>query len=189
MVSLSTSVKENKYCQARCDIDGSICQKCYANTMFEYRKTMNDKYKINTEVLTSTIMPVESWPIINAAFIRLEAFGDLNNDIQVVNYFNLCKANPHAMFALWTKNPHLIDKAISNGNEKPKNLVIILSSLFINRKSEVRYSFVDKIFTVYDKESAKLNKVKINCGARNCLTCGRCYRNTKDVEYVNELLK
>lgn len=188
MVSLSTSVKANPYCKAHCQVNGSICQKCYANTMFEYYKTMNDKYLNNTIALTENIIPVKDWPIINAAYIRLEAFGDLNNETQVINYFNLCKANKHAKIALWTKNPHLIDNVIKSGYKKPSNLVIIVSSLFINKVACYKnYSFIDKIFTVYDKETAKT--VNINCSARNCLTCNRCYHKTRDIEYINELLK
>ena len=55
--------------------------------------------------------------------------------------------------------------------KKPKNVNIIYSSMFINKQVECDYPFVDKIFTVYDKDYIKDNKININCGGRSCLSC------------------
>lgn len=187
MISLSTSVLLNTYCQTHCKVDNSICQHCYAARMNKMYKGLENVTAANTKALTENIIPVNAWPMINACYIRLEAFGDLNNVTQVINYFNFCKANKQAKIALWTKNPNLIDQAIKAGHKKPNNLVIIVSSLFLNTISNYNYDFIDKVFTVYDKGHAK--QVNINCGARNCLTCNRCYHRTKNIEYINELLK
>lgn len=189
MTSLSTAVTCNKNCQERSKIKDSICSKCYAQRMSKMYKSLDNKLKANTEELTTRIIPAEELPLINALYFRFEAFGDLNNDIQVINYFNICKKNPGVHFALWTKNPWFIYEAIKAGNKKPKNLVIILSSPFINKVVEIsdKYDFIDKVFTVYDKETSKT--VNINCGSRKCLECGRCYKKTRQVEYINEILK
>ena len=153
-----------------------------------YGKGFQDKYKANTDILTTTIIPVKEWPLINALMFRLESFGDLNNEIQVINYFNFCNRNKNVKFALWTKNPEFIDKAIKAGHKKPKNLVIVQSSSFVNVKEEKKFDFVDKVFTVYDKNYIRQNNVKINCGARNCFECGRCY-SKKTTDDIKEQLK
>lgn len=189
MASLSTSVIENKRCQARAKVAGSICEKCFAANMFKrYGQGFTDCFAKNTEVLTSHVIPVREWPVLNCKVFRLESFGDIQNIIQVINYFNLCKANKGTTFALWTKNPDIIAAAITAGEIKPKNLIIIQSSSFINKAENKRYDFIDKVFTVYSKEYISENNVNITCGARNCLECGRCYtRRTSDI--VSEQLK
>lgn len=108
MYSLSTSVLENPHCQRRAKIKGSICEKCFVRAMTErYGKNFKDKYAENTRILTQRVIPVNEWFEINALYFRLEAFGDLNNEIQVINYFNLARHNSKTVFALWTKNPFL----------------------------------------------------------------------------------
>lgn len=189
MISLSTSVLENPNCQKRAKIKGSICEKCFAATMAKrYGKGFQDKYKKNTEVLTTTVIPKNEWPEVNALYFRLESFGDLNNSIQVMNYFNLASRNPKTVFALWTKNPRFIAEAITAGYKKPKNLIIIYSSPMLNAKVNAEkllgiYPFIDKVFTVYDGKTVVNENIEINCGARNCFTCGKCYskRTTKEI--------
>ena len=189
MASLSTSVVENTICAKRAKVPGSICEKCFAAAMMKrYGKEFRDCFKKNTEVLTSQIIPVSEWPLVNYRVFRLEAFGDLQNSTQVENYFNFARRNPGTVFALWTKNPRFIAEAIENGNAKPKNLVIIQSSCFINKEDPKKYDFIDKVFTVYDKKYIKENGIEINCGARNCLECGRCY-SKRTANDIREQLK
>lgn len=190
MASLSTSVIENPICRARAKVPGSICKECFATAMFKrYGDSFSDCFRKNTEVLTNIIIPVEEWPVVNYAYFRLESFGDLQNVNQVINYFNFAKANKRTTFALWTKNPEFIRKAIEAGHKKPKNLIIIQSSCFINKTDEAAGDFIDKVFTVYDKETIKENNVAINCGARNCLKCRRCYTKKAGIEQIREQLK
>lgn len=189
MISLSTSVIKNPNCQRRAKIKGSICEKCFATAMMKrYGDNFRDKYAENTKILTSTIIPVEEWATVNALYFRLEAFGDLNNEIQVINYFNLAKHNKKTVFALWTKNPMHIKKAIEMGHKKPSNMIIVYSSPMINCKINVEklfriFPFIDKVFTVYDGKTILKDNIDINCGARNCFTCGKCYskRTTKEI--------
>jgi len=188
MASISTSVTTNERCAKNAAIKGSICEKCFAAKQMKVFPSMEKPMIQNQIILTSGIIPLDQLPVINVLYFRFEAFGDLNNDIQVINYFNICKKNPGVKFALWTKNPDYIAKAIKDGHSKPENLNIILSSLFINKERKTKYDFVDKIFTVYDKEYIASENVEINCGARNCFTCGLCY-NKNGVRIINEQLK
>lgn len=188
MVSISTSVTTNDRCKKNAAIPGSICEKCFASKQMKIFPSMEKPMIRNQEILTSEILPEEKLPIINNLYFRFEAFGDLNNDIQVINYFNICYKNPGVKFALWTKNPDYIATAIKKGYPKPNNLNIVLSSLFINVERRIIHDFIDKVFTVYDRDHIQENNVEINCGARNCFSCGLCYEKN-DVVQIREQLK
>jgi hypothetical protein len=188
MASISTSVTTNERCKKNASIKGSICEKCFAAKQMKFYPSMENCMVENQRILTSEILPLEKLPIINNLYFRFEAFGDLNNDIQVINYFNMCYKNPRVKFALWTKNPDFIKAAIAQGYAKPENLNIVLSSLFINKERVNKYDFVDKVFTVYDPKHIEENNVNINCGANNCFSCGLCYEKN-GVRVINERLK
>lgn len=191
--AISTSVALNPICQARAKDPNSICAHCFAiATVARYTK-LGEHLAENTEVLTAEVLPLEELPKFGftVGMVRLEAFGDLNNTTQVVNYFNIARVNPHVHFALWTKNPHLVAAVIEVGAEKPANLNIIYSSPKLNTPALdifARYPFIDKVFTVYDKATIARDNIAINCGARSCAGCGLCYFD-KLVKVVNEQLK
>lgn len=190
MASMSTS-PINPICEARAKDENSICSKCFSRAMLDRFGTLGQKLLNNSELLSREVYSVEDMPKLNYMSFRLEAFGDLTNTNQVKNYFNLCKANPFTHFTLWTKNPNFINEVLEEGIEKPSNLTIIYSSPFLNAPADGirdRYNFIDKVFTVYTKEYATAHDIKINCGAKKCLTCLLCYLDTDTTE-INELLK
>lgn len=183
---LSTSNLVNPFCIARKKDPNSICSKCYADTTCKRYSALQQNMLRNTEILTETLFKISDMPVINASIFRFEAFGDLLNATQCINYFRLCKANPHVRFALWTKNPGFVRQAIQT-ESKPENLIILLSSAKIGEKADAsRFDFIDKTFTVYRK--ADMPEEKINCGARACLACQRCYNKNTESE-VREYLK
>lgn len=184
MMSLSTSCKTNPFCAKHAEVKGSICEKCYAQRQMKRYKNMAQCFERNAEILISSVIPMEYLPTLNVAFFRFESFGDLINTTQVINYFNICKKNPYTKFALWTKNPQLIKPVAT---EKPENLQIVLSSMLINKSAKSKYTFIDKVFTVYDQETIDKKNININCGAKKCLTCLKCY--TKGETEINEKLK
>ena len=94
-------------------------------------------------------------------------------------------------FALFTKNPGFVSRAIRL-IRKPANVQIVLSSLFMNKQARGNFPFVDKIFTVYDEQFIEKHGVQINCGARSCLGCQRCYLpnpNGEKVQQIREQVK
>lgn len=196
MYSISTACTLNEYCLKRSKNPDSICANCFAQTMFKnpwYKWTLK-RCEHNTHVLTTSILDVDDLPLINAFAFRFESFGDIQNTTQVINYFNICRLNPRVIFALWTKNPFIIANAIRAGYSKPSNLIIIYSSPIKNKpvslaKIQNVFPFVDKVFTVWtNTDTAAAHDVKINCGARACLKCLRCYTIGGDNE-IAELLK
>ena len=188
MASLSTSVTTNERCKKNATIKGSVCEKCFAAKHMRVFTNNAGPLEENQRILTGSVLPMDLLPTINNLYFRFEAFGDLNNATQVKNYFNICYKNPRVKFALWTKNPDYIAEAIADGYEKPENLNIVLSSLFLNKQRSNPFPFVDKVFTVYDPEHIAAENVEINCGAKSCFSCGLCYEKN-GVTVINEKLK
>lgn len=199
VISLSTDINSNPICQGRRKIEGSICSLCFSAKMWDdkngqYRK-VNKAFKTNTEILCNKILKDEEIPCIDyKAFplFRFEAFADLQSVTQVINYFKIARKNPKVRFALWTKNPGFISKALVLV-DVPNNLQIVLSSMGLNTPSNGnRFPFVNKVFTVYDNETIEKENISINCGARSCKGCQICYNpNPKgvDVLQVRERVK
>ena len=191
MMSLSTSCTQNENCKQRSKNPNSVCSHCYAQRQLKIYKALEKCLIKNTQILTTRILGDHELPVINALYFRLESFGDLNNTTQLINYFNLCKKNKNVRFALWTKNLWIIESVLNDGIQKPSNLQIIYSLPYLNDTNDrifILYPFVDKIFTVFDKDYIKEKGIDINCGAESCLTCGKCYRKNK-IKFINEKLK
>ena len=194
--SLSTACTINPLCIERAKIQKSICSKCYSMSM--NKKTMYSKMRAklerNAEILTSGILNDDEMPRLMSpcGLFRFEAFGDLINEIQVVNYFRIASANPKMPCALWTKNPWIIERSMKEyGIKKPANLQILASSYMMNEcMTEFldKYDFIDKLFTVYDKKTIETENIKINCGGRKCAECRKCYGKNK-CQFINEKLK
>lgn len=186
----SVEVEDNTNCVNRINCKGLVCNKCYADAMRKRYSNLSKKLIDNTALLTLQVLPLEVLPYINSSLFRFEAFADLRTVEQVINYFNICNKNPETHFALWTKNPWIIEKAIEEGHEKPANIRIIYSSCKLNACEENifnLYPFIDTVFTVYTAEYAIEHDVKINCGDKKCIECKACY--TSNTRFVNEMLK
>ena len=191
--SINTSPLINDLCIKRNMRKDLICSMCFSVRRLKFRKNNQPKYIRNTKILTSCIIPEHAIPFLNALYFRIESFGDLNNDIQAINYINLIKRNPLTNFAWWTKNPVFIKKAIEKGYAKPENVQIVFSVCKINGFCDVSaikkaFPFVDKIFVVYTQEYIDLNNIEINCGGMHCINCLNCYKKGGN-EIVREKLK
>ena len=189
MRSISTSVLKNEFCQKRRKCEGSICQKCYAENQVKRYKRLSQCLEKNTEILTTSVIPYAELPRMTDRFFRFESFGDLSNDIQFINYLNICEKNPQTNFALWTKNFGIVDQVLKYMN-KPTNLFLIASSSEINKKEDLinQFPWIDKVFTVYTSKFAEENGIQINCGSRKCIDCRLCYTENS-VKEINELVK
>lgn len=179
--SISTAVFLNPQCIRNAAIDGSICAHCYAARYSSFRPALARKLELNTALYNTLVLPVELLPEINALYFRLESFGDLNSATQFINYLNVVKKNKAVNFAIWTKNPQFMAAAFNSGYEKPENLQIVYSALKLNAPECLikaimkKYSFIDRVFIVYDKETIKADNIEINCGGRSCIACLQCY--------------
>ena len=152
---------------------------------------------MNTVFYTTYELTKKNVPQINSLFFRFESFGDIQNTTQVKNYATIARANKHCSFVLWTKNPWIIKMAIAEGLTLPKNFRVIYSLPKVNqavsndlfREIRSEWSFVSKIFAVYDKKTVTEQHININCGARSCMSCRKCYDTANRVKLIREQKK
>lgn len=196
LMSISTS-PFNWLCNLRAAIANSICAHCFSRRMMKRYPALAEKLRRNADWLTSYEIKPEDVYHFNpkSGYFRFEAYGDLFDTLQVKNYFTIAnELNKDGIkCALWTKNPQIIKAAFEQfGLVKPENLQIVFSVAGLNSEfSEViydalqatGYDFIDKVFTVFDHDNGK-----INCGAKDCASCGLCYNNN-GVVFINEKLK
>lgn len=194
--SISSSVCDNAFCQARRKIDGCICQHCYAQGQQDYRAGLKEHNMLNGIILRNFLIPTRFFKALRiiCPYLRIESFGDVMNVTQARNYIRIIKAFPRKRCAIWSKNISVWESAFQLEG-KPKNTTYVHSSLRLNVPDTIdlkRHNFVDHIFTVYEKDFAKENGVAINCGGRKCLDCIRkrekCYFRNETL-YINELKK
>ena len=197
--SISTSVLLNDYCQERRKVIGSICSRCYANNMAQMYKSLQQNLEHNTKILTTRVLSFEELPDLHEEEIfRFESFGDLNNMTQLINYFNIARKNPFVRFSLYTKRFGLIREFLRREDVAMlPNLTIVFSSFMLNRPVNISrlglphpfFKGQYKVFTVYTKDFIlKHPELKINCGARSCNKCRRCYEKN-DIQFISEILK
>lgn len=199
--SISTSVLMNERCQARAGIPGTICEKCYAAASLNHYDGLMEAMETNHKILNTWLIPENAWralacPSTNGKF-RIEAFGDVATVTCARNYVRIINTHKWLHFGVWTKNPDLWEKAFELEGGKPENMTYIVSSIFLNKPyviSEKQRGIVDHVFTVYDIPTIKEKHIDINCGARDCNGCRRCYGSSKDIElgysfHVREKLK
>ena len=180
--SINTSSLTNPYCVERSKREGTICSKCYSNSLSKIRKQLENKLKMNSAVLSDKIIPFERLPLFNNLYVRLSSFGDLINMTHLKNLFNIARKNPKTTFALWTKRTDLIKKADSR--IYLPNLIVIYSNPIIDKPIYEVPNRFDKVFQVFSKGYG----VNINCGAKNCLSCLSCYE-LNDITIINERVK
>ena len=195
VISLSTYVGNNKYCLARCNnCENAICKYCYAASLTKQRYFLKMKLIRIMAIFTNVELCRDDIPVIDSElypFFRLESFGDLNNKLQFKNYNLFASVNSAVNMTIWTKNPGIIQACIDDGLQLSNNLVIGLSSLYLN-KPEIdkanKYSFIRFLFTVYDDAFIKEHDIKINCGAKHCLSCGICYKYLHEFKHGLQLI-
>jgi len=195
--SISTSCLVNPICIKRMQNGESVCCHCFAAATLERYSTCgkhaeNNFYLLNTEVLPAHVLP--QFP--NVSIVRIESFGDVASVTQAINYINIAKVNPFVTFGAWTKNAAIWNAAIKKVG-KPENLNLIYSSFKLNTPAAAGEYFTrdgannfDHVFTVYDKRTCEFyGDGFVNCGARDCASCRRCYRKNESEFNVREELK
>lgn len=195
IISISTYVGYNQFCKCRMqNCDNAICKYCYANSLTNCRARLKARLIRLHMIFTNIELSANDIPVLDVTkypYFRFESFGDLNNTIQINNYNLVAIANPGVNFTLWTKNPGIIQSAINAGMTISDNLVIGLSSLYLNKpeiEKAKKYSFIRFLFTVYDDEYIAEHNIKINCGAKHCISCGICYKYLHEFKHGLQLI-
>lgn len=188
----------NNFCDNMRKNEKSICNSCYVVKLPWY-KSLLGKYT-KAIIFQKKIIPVADMPIITGYDIgRFNAFSELHNVTEAINFLHFAIANNHINMALWTKRIDLVYKAfLKTGYNKPENLNIIYSDPIINGSGNAtnileKYyingkRLIDRVFIVVSLDYAVKHNLTINCH-RHCYTCGdSCYLECKD-PIVYELLK
>jgi len=173
--AISTNTSTNEYCQkqnTKNDPD-NICVHCYSWTMLKtYRKNMAPALERNSKLLASKALHPDALPVINSAFFRFNAHGELINEFNLINYVNIAIKNPHCNFTLWTKRYDIVYKYFKN-NPKPKNFILVYSNPKINHIFSKPPKFFDKTFNNVHED---LHQEKQNCTGQKCKDCLLCYK-------------
>lgn len=194
MISINSSCQCNDFCKKMSKIAGTICAECYANEQMNHYKLMQPKYAEATRDLTTSIMHWDRLPMFaeSQEVVRIEAFGELNNAIQAINYINIIRKNPEINFGWWTKRPNLIARALKQlGISIPENVNVVYSNPYIDTMPKLQpYSFIKGYFTVWSTaEKALEHGCIINCGGKKCKNCLECYDYHEEIFFINELKK
>jgi len=148
-----------------------------------FRKNCRPSWQKNGELLSSTGLTEKQLPNIKTELCRFSAHGEIINRTHALNLFDIARANPSITFGFFTKRPNLVPT-----DETPDNVVMIYSSTKINETAALPNGF-DKVFSVFTEDFARENNIVINCGAKSCDTCRRCYSKTNGITFVNEIIK
>ena len=195
--SISTSCLVNPICRKRMEDGESVCAHCFAAATLDRYTAAGQHAENNFHLLNAGVLPLEMLPRFkNVAIVRIESFGDVASVTQAINYLNIARVNPFITFAAWTKNANIWNAAIKQAG-KPDNLSLVYSSFKLNTPAAAAEYFTadgennfDHVFTVYDKATCSFyGPAFVNCGARDCSTCRRCYRKDPAEFMVREQLK
>lgn len=186
--AINTDPRQNPYCESRYLNKIGICEHCYSQGMARtHRKNAADRWKDNGEILALGILPDLMLPILNAAYFRYSAHGELLNTYHALNLWNIARKNPHCTFSLWSKRKDIIKDALQY-QDKPTNLILVYSQTELNKiptVDDIPVNF-DKIFAVVDSEE---HAHQINCGKNKCLTCLKCYSQDTPNVIIEQLSK
>ena len=178
--AISTNTVTNGYCnkQYKKQDPNNICSFCYSNEMLRtYRKSVATALQRNSDLLTSKVLHEDALPVINSAFFRFNAHGELDLDktkatINLQNYVNIAIKNPHCTFSLWSKRFDII-KPFFDKHDKPKNLILIYSTPLTNHILNKVPKYFDKTFNTVKGD---LHKDQQNCTGQKCKDCLLCYK-------------
>lgn len=187
---ITTHCGLNPLCIERMKRGNLICNACFAKKTLERYDGADEHAAINTLLLAFHRVPAALTPLfLNSIKARLEPFGDLQNTLQAENYFTIIDENPQTRFGWWTKNPGFI-KTVLKTRLRPDNVSFIFSEIYMDGGKnqpaadliKAAFPFIDHRFTVYEPATVKAAAIDINCGARCCSRCGRCYDPSAEFE-------
>jgi len=178
--AINTNTLTNEFCIRQHQTD-TICFECYSFDMLEgYRKNCAPAFERNSVTL-SELIDYADLPVLNHAYVRISAHGELINSSHLDNIIAIAVKNPHCTFALWTKRASLIRQRL---DLIPDNLILVFSNPKIDRVIDVPRGF-HKVFNNVSKGSTRPQ----NCTGRKCMDCLACYRKDSGTDIIVEMVK
>ena len=186
--AISTNTTTNPFCinMSNSKKDNVICKKCYSFDMLKtYRKNMQECLQHNSELLSTSIIDDVHLPFIVDAFIRIDAHGELINDIHLINIYNLAIKNPHTTFAIWSKRKDIVN-SVNKTRETPSNVILIFSNAIIDNVSYTPPKYFHKVF---NNVSDTHKEEEQNCTGQICIECMACYKLDSGINVIIEAEK
>ena len=181
--AINTNTLTNPFCIKQHTTD-TICGKCYSFTMLEgYRKNCTPAFERNSALLSEHI-PWDELPVLNFAYVRYSAHGELINETHFVNLIRIAWKNPQTTFVLWTKRASIVRNRIKQWDDIPDNLILVFSNPRIDKVIDVPRGF-HKVFNNVSKGSTSPQ----NCTGRKCMECLACYRKDSGTDVIVEMVK
>ena len=186
--AISTNTTTNPFCvkQNASGQADNICTKCYSHTMLKtYRKNMAPALERNSVALSTRVISGVDIPRLNDAYFRLDAHGELINNLHLENLIRIAVANPQTTITLWTKRKDIVNKVLAV-TAKPSNMILVFSN--------------SKIGTILDKAPKHFDKTfnnvlvteftdRQNCTGQKCMDCLKCYTHNDTVAIVEAVKK
>jgi hypothetical protein len=184
--AINTNPLTNDFCRKMHDSGNNkiICTECYSCAMLKaYRKNCVPAFENNSDVLSNISLTEKDIPKIKTSIVRIHAHGELINQTHLQNILMIVKHYPEKTFSLYTKRLDIINEYCVN-NTLPSNLIMVYSNPLIDNPITTVPAHFNKVFNVCRTS----NVDKINCGARSCDGCRRCYDLNKD-NIIYEMIK
>ena len=138
-----------------------------------YRKNMQECLERNSNLLSTKELEDNQIPFINELYIRINAHGELINQMHLHNIVLICNKYKRTNFALLSKRKDIIKKYFDNNN-KPTNLILIYSNPKIN--NIIDKNNIPKYFNkTFNNVSHDKFIDKQNCTGQKCKDCFKCY--------------
>lgn len=114
-----------------CNPDAPCFSKCYARRLERRYKTVAAAYARNLEIWSND--PATYWIQVKAAasmtrFFRYHVSGDIPNILYLIDMVLTAKQQPGTTFLAFTKQYHIVNQYLNDGNTIPANLKIIFSN-------------------------------------------------------------
>jgi len=186
--AISTNTATNDYCvkQKIRDAADNICSKCYSHTLLStYRKNMAPALQRNSDALAAAPLDPQDIPFIGDAFLRINAHGELINEIHFENVCRIAERNPHCSVVLWSKRPDIVSR-VFRGRAKPANLTLIYSNPKIGHIMSKPPRHFDRTF---NNVPASQDVERQNCTGQKCKDCLLCYIPGNGVTTIVEKVK
>ena len=169
IAGINTNPLSNTFCQKMQKTE-TICKDCYSCSMLRgIRKNCEPAWERNSVALSTRLLEGKEIPVIGHAFARFHAHGELINEIHFQNFIKIARANKHCKFAFFTKRTNLVTSL----TRLPANVTMVYSNPSVDKVMVNIPKGFHKTFNVVTEESEK-----INCGARSCITCQKCFKRT-----------
>lgn len=178
-------------------IKGSICSSCYAEKGF-YKVYENNVKPAQFARLDAVQQAMQgdngAWVsamvahIGNSEYFRWHDSGDLQGVDHLRLIAAVCEATPHTKHWLPTREYAMIKQFIESGHSVPKNLVIRLSAMFVDKPVIVPKSLqgIDGILTseVHQHSTPTAFECVAPKQQNTCGSCRVCFNRDSNVSYT-----